>query len=147
VNFLVADIWPKQLFQGVKEQYNMNDIPFGYTPPASPDESELKRFLDKIDEEDEVETLVLFRDKDGKVHVISKKIDKFEGFWASIGLPKKLLREFGITIDANMKHVLQHLNEKKINDPRLKRIVERYNRKRRFGKIHMKDFPNLFPQT
>ncbi len=124
----------------------MSSVSSGYSSSSSNDLDELRKFLDGCEEDaPETERLVLFRDKDGQVHMISKKINTFEGLWAKIGLPKKMLNELGLT-DANFKHVLEHLNEKKITDPRLKKVVEKYNAKRKSGKIRFKDFPNLFDE-
>jgi len=118
----------------------------GYSQSYSSDAEELQKFLDNYEEDaPETERLVLFRDKEGQVHVISKKINTFEGLWAKIGVPKHLLSGSEM-IDANIRHVLQYLNEKKITDPRLKKVIERYNAKRKYGKIRQKDFPNLFPE-
>jgi hypothetical protein len=116
------------------------------SPPPS-DLDELRRYLDNYDPEaPDKEQLVLFRDKDGKVHMIGKKINRFEGLWAKLGLSSRFLRGFGMA-DANFKHVLAYLNDKKLSDPRLKKVVDRYNEKRRKSKkIQEEDFPNLFDE-
>lgn len=111
------------------------------------DLDELRRFLDNYDPEAaDKEQLVLFKDKDGQVHVIGKKINQFEGLWSKLGLSKRFLNSFGVP-DANMKHVLAFLNDKKLTDPRLKKVVDRYNaKKRKSQKIREEDFPNLFEE-
>lgn len=124
----------------------MSSISGGSSSSYGNDADELKKYLDSFEsDEPETERLVLFRGKDGQVHVIGKKINTFEGLWAKLGLSKKLLSDFGL-VDANIRHVLQHLNEKKISDPRLRNLIARYNSKRKYGKIREKDFPNLFPE-
>lgn len=114
-------------------------------PSPTNDAEELRHFLDNYDPEgDDKDRLVLFTDENGQVHIIGKKINQFEGLWAKLSLGH-LLKGFGI-VDANIRHVLEFLNEKKLSDPRLKRIVNRFNaKKRKSKKIEMKDFPNLFP--
>lgn len=124
----------------------MDSFSCGVSPPPTSDADEVKKFLDGYDDDSsESERLVLFRDDDGQVHVIRKKINKFEGFWAKIGASRLLLRGLGIAVDANIKHVLRYLNDKKISDPRLKKLVDGYNAKRKRGLIRKKDFPYLFP--
>lgn len=123
----------------------MGSVSGGYSQSSTGDAEQLKDFLDNYEPEaPETERLVLFRDKDGQVHVITKKINCFEGLWAKIGLSNAFLNRFGL-IDANIKHVLEHLNQRKIADPRLKKVVQKYNSKRKIGKIKESDFPNLFP--
>jgi hypothetical protein len=121
--------------------------PSSITPSPYNDAEELRRFLDSYDPEgSDKERLVLFKDKDGQVHIIGKKINQFEGLWAKLGLSNRMLRGFGMA-DCNIKHVLEFLNEKKLHDPRLKKIVDRYNaKKRKSQKIHEEDFPHLFPE-